>query len=118
MMTRAFLLALAILGTAGAQTYNNATLNAKYYFRELYFVTDSTGNPTDVRSASGAIIFDGKGGYSVIANENVATAAAAPLTISGTYTIASNAAIALTDPLKTSISLNARYTSEVVRSEE
>ena len=114
MTIRAFLLALAFWGVAEAQTYNNASLNTKYYFRELYFVTDGTGNPTDVRSASGAIIFNGKGGYSVIANENVGTGAAAPLTISGTYTIASNAAIAITDPLKTSISLNARYTSEVV----
>jgi uncharacterized protein (TIGR03437 family) len=114
MTTRAFLLALAILSAAEAQTYSNTTLNAKYYFRELYFVTDSTGNPTDVRSASGAIIFDGKGGYSVIANENVGTGAAAPLGVSGNYSLTSNAAVTLTDPLKTSGSLNARYTPEAV----
>jgi len=114
MTTRAFLLVLATLGAASAQTYNNATLNAKYYFRELHFVTDSTGNPTDVRSASGAIIFDGKGGDTVIAYENAGTGTAFPLTANGTYSIASNAAITITDPLNTQVPLNARYTSEAV----
>ncbi len=114
MTTRAFILALALLGVAEAQTYNNATLNAKYYFRELYFATDATGNPTDVRSASGAIAFDGKGGYSIIANENVGIGNAAPLTVSGTYAIASNAAVTISDPLTASGSINARYTAEAV----
>ncbi len=114
MTTRGFLLAFALLGAAEAQTYNNATLNAKYYFRELYFATDTTGNPTDVRSASGAIIFDGKGGYSLIANENVGTGNATPLTTSGTYVISSNAAVAISDPLVSAGSINGRYTAEAV----
>src|SRR5271154_4180958 len=98
MITRAFLLALALLGVAEAQTYNNATLNAKYYFRELYFVTDATGNPTDVRSAAGAITFDGKGGYSIIATENIGIGNSTPLTANGTYAISSNAALTIVDP--------------------
>ena len=80
-MTRAFLIAWALLGVAEAQTYNNATLSGKYYFRELYYATDSTGNPTDIRSASGAINFDGKGGYTVIANENVGVGNATSLSV-------------------------------------
>lgn len=114
MTIRAFLLALAILGVAGAQTYNNASLNTKYYFRELYFVTDQTGNPTDVRSASGAILFDGKGGYNVIAIENIGTANSTPLTVTGTYAIASNAAVTISDPILSAGSINARYTAEAV----
>jgi uncharacterized protein (TIGR03437 family) len=114
MTKRAFLLGLAILGVAQAQTYNNATLNAKYYFRELYFVTDGTGNPTDVRSANGAILFDGKGGYTVIATQNAGIGNSSPLSVNGTYAVSSNAAVAITDPLKTSLSLNARFTSEAV----
>src|SRR5450631_3032098 len=84
MTKRASLLALALLGVAQAQTYNNATLNAKYYFRELYFVTDATGNPTDVRSAGGAIVFDGKGGYSIVATQNIGTGNSTALTVNGT----------------------------------
>jgi uncharacterized protein (TIGR03437 family) len=114
MTIRAFLLALAFLGVAEAQTYNNASLNTKYYFRELYFATDATGNPTDVRSASGAIAFDGKGGYSIIATQNVGTGNSAPLTADGTYAVASNAAITLSDPLLPSGSINARFTAEAV----
>ena len=114
MTIRAFLLALAFWGVAEAQTYNNASLNTKYYFRELYFVTDGTGNPTDVRSASGAIAFDGKGGYSVIATENVGTGNSAALNVSGTYAMASNAAITLSDPLLPSGSINARFSTEAV----
>ena len=114
MINRAFLLALAIPGVAQAQTYNNATLNAKYYFRELYFVTDATGKPTDVRSASGAISFDGNGGYSVNATQNIGTGNPAPLSINGTYTVSSNAALTFADPLKPRKNLNARYTSPAV----
>jgi uncharacterized protein (TIGR03437 family) len=114
MTKRALLLALALLGVAQAQTYNNATLNARYYFRELYFVTDATGNPTDVRSAVGAIIFDGKGGYSVIATENIGNGMATSLTVNSTYSMSSNAALTIADPLKTSLNLNARYTGEAV----
>src|ERR1700683_4703838 len=107
MTTRASFLALAILGVAQAQTYNNATLNAKYYFRELYFATDATGNPTDVRSAVGAIIFDGKGGYSLIATENLGTANSTPLVSNGTYDISSNAALTLVYPIISTLNLNA-----------
>jgi uncharacterized protein (TIGR03437 family) len=114
MTPRALFLACAILGVAQAQTYSNATLNGKYYFRELYFATDSTGNPTDVRSASGAITFDGKGGYFVIANENIGTANAIPLGVNGTYTLGSNAAVTIADPIISSASINARYTAEAV----
>ncbi len=114
MTKRALLLALAILGVAQAQTYNNATLNAKYYFRELYFVTDATGNPTDVRSAVGAILFDGKGGYTLIATQNIGTGNSSPLISSGAYAMSSNASLTITDPLKTTLNLNARYSSESV----
>jgi uncharacterized protein (TIGR03437 family) len=114
MTKRALLIALALLGVAQAQTYNNATLNAKYYFRELYFVTDSAGNPTDVRNAAGALFFDGKGGYSIIATQTIGNGNPSPLTASGTYTLSSNAALAITDPLKTTLNLNARYTAEAV----
>jgi len=114
MNIRALLLALAILGVAEAQTYNNASLNTKYYFRELYFATDATGNPTDVRSASGAVSFDGKGGYSINATENIGTANSVPLTVNGTYAVASNASIKMSDPLISSGSINARFTTEAV----
>src|SRR5579864_2588946 len=114
MTKRALLFASALLGVAQAQTYNNATLNAKYYFRELYFSTDATGNPTDVRSASGAMLFDGKGGYTIIATQNIGTGNTQPLGVNGTYSVASNAAVTITDPLKTSLTLNARFTGEAV----
>jgi uncharacterized protein (TIGR03437 family) len=114
MIRRAIGFVLAISGVAYAQTYNNSTLNARYYFRELLFVTDSNGNPTDVRSASGAITFDGKGGFSLSANQNLGTANSTLINQSGTYSVATNAAVTLTDPLKPALNLNARYTGEAV----
>lgn len=114
MTKRALLIASALLGVAQAQTYSNATLNAKFYFRELYFVTDATGEPTDVRSAAGAITFDGKGGYNVNAIENIGTSANLPLNYNGAYSVASNAAVTIADPLKSTLNLNARYTAEAV----
>src|SRR5215472_2972557 len=113
-MTRAILLAFTLVSAAQAQTYGNPTLNGRYYFRELLFVTDSTGNPTDVRSASGAITFDGKGGYSLSANQNLGIASSTVINQSGTYSVATNAAVTLTDPLKSALNLNARYTGEAV----
>jgi uncharacterized protein (TIGR03437 family) len=114
MIKRASLLAMAILGVAHAQTYNNATLSSIYYFRELYFVTDATGNPTDVRSAVGAITFDGKGNYSINAIENIGTGNSAPLSVKGTYSMSANAALTLVDPFRSTINLNARYTAEAI----
>ena len=114
MTKQTLLIASAILGVAQAQTYNNATLNAKYYFRELYFATDATGKPTDVRSAVGTMIFDGKGGTSVLATSNIGTANSSPLTAGGTYTVASNAAVTIASPLKSTVMLDARYTAEAV----
>ncbi|HEY3840141.1 MAG TPA: IPT/TIG domain-containing protein [Bryobacteraceae bacterium] len=114
MKNRAAFLALALLGVAHAQTYSNATLNTKYYFRELYFSTDATGNPTDVRSAVGAIIFDGKGNYSVNATQNLGIANAAQYTANGTYSVASNASFTMVDPLRSTLTLNARYGAEAI----
>lgn len=114
MKRRAALLAWAVLGVAQAQTFNNAILNGKFYFRELYFATDATGNPTDVRSASGAITFDGNGVYAVIATLNQGTSASTALTMNRTYSVASNASVTIADPIISGNSINARYTAEAV----
>jgi len=114
MTLRAILLAMAMLGAAQAQTYGNSTLNAKYYFHELYFATDATGNPTDVRSANGSISFDGKGGYTLAAYQNIGTGNSTVINQTGTYSVATNAAVTLTDPLDNALNLNARYTGEAI----
>src|SRR5271165_4236606 len=60
------------------------------------------------------ILFDGKGGYTVIATENIGIASSTPLAVNGTYAMGTNAALTITDPILPSGSLNARYTTEAV----
>ena len=46
-------------------TSGNATLNGTYFIRQIHMTgRDSSGRPTRMRSASGPVVFDGKGGYS------------------------------------------------------
>lgn len=114
MINRVLLVALVLTAAAQAQTYNNASLNSKYYFRELYFVTDATGNPTDVRSAVGTITYDGKGGYAISAYQNTGTAPTSLFSATGTYNINAGAVLTMTDPLKGSLNINGRFTTEAV----
>jgi hypothetical protein len=114
---RILALILSLLCSAVAalpQALGNAALSGRYFFRHVQFSTDGSGNVTDARSALGAITFDGAGGYSITGQQVIGTAAAIAFTASGAYTLNSAGAVALANPQKPALSINARYSTEAV----
>ncbi len=96
------------------QMLGNATLSGRYFFRHVQFSTDGSGSVTDARSALGTITFDGAGGYSVTGQQVIGTAAAIAFTASGAYRLNSAGVVALANPQKPALSINARYSTEAV----
>ena len=92
----------AFLGGAFAQTLDNRSLAGRYYFRHLFQAADET------RSLLGALTFDGNGGYTFTGQQNVGSAAASVVTGSGTYTVSPAGMVAMTNPARPSLVLNAR----------
>jgi uncharacterized protein (TIGR03437 family) len=105
-----------LLMAAGAmlcrgQISSNQSLNGKYFFRQVMLVTDgntAAPNVTTSISGEGSITFDGKGNFAVTGQQISGTSAAAALTVSGTYAVSPGGFMTLTNPLNTSVTLNAR----------
>ena len=95
-------------GAAIAQVSTNASLTGKYFFRQVMLITDGTANVTGTYSGSGTITFDGKGTFTATGQMLVGTTPSAALSASGTYTVNPGGFVTLTNPLKTTVSLNAR----------
>jgi len=94
---------------AWGQVSSNQSLSGKYFFRHVMLTTDSSGNLTDSRSASGTITFNGNGGFTFTAQQIVGTNAAAPLTgNNGSYTVKAGGFVTLTNPQKSGVLVNAR----------
>ena len=102
------LLLLCIPFAAVAQPFANATLAGKYHFVQLLTSSSRTGHLLEVQNLGGSITFDGEGRYSVSARRAIGAAAAEPLTVSGTYSLAPNAFLELTNPAQPSVRINAR----------
>src|SRR4051812_1690368 len=101
------LLVAALVAVSG-QVSDNASLTGKYFFRHVLIVTDAAGTATDTRTGFGAITFDGKGNFTLAAQQLVGTAAPTNLTGSGTYTIKPGGFTTLTNPLRSGATINAR----------
>src|SRR6266404_3245115 len=88
-----------------AQVPDNKSLNGKFYFREVQLTTDSG----ETRSLSGAITFDGNGGFKWQGQLLVGQAApAAGNGTNGTYSVKPSGLVTLSDPIRTGATLNAR----------
>jgi len=92
-----------------AQTLGNNTLTGKYYLRHLSVSTDTAENITDIRSLSASITFDGAGAYSFSGEQTVGTAALAPLSGNGTYSVTPAGLVTLTNPQRPAQNINARF---------
>src|ERR1041385_7122987 len=103
---------LGILLAAGiavsAQVSDNGSLTGKYFFRHVLLVADASGAVTDTRTGFGAITFDGKGNFTVAAQQLVGSATPTNLTASGTYTVKPGGFAVLTNPLRSGATINAR----------
>jgi uncharacterized protein (TIGR03437 family) len=93
------------------QISTNQSLNGKYFFRQVLLVTDGStaANVTNTISGEGTITFDGNGNFAVTGQEISGTAAAVSLSVNGTYTINPGGFMTMTNPLKSGVTLNARF---------
>jgi uncharacterized protein (TIGR03437 family) len=81
-------------------TTGNGLLNGTYYFREVVYITDGSGDTTEAVSAYGNIIFSGSGTYTLSgANALESGEGGGPLSASGTYSFGANGYGFFTDPL-------------------
>jgi uncharacterized protein (TIGR03437 family) len=94
-------------GGATAQTLGNGSLTGKYYFVHL-LVTATNSAATDVRSLSGAITFDGNGGYTFTGKLGTGSGAPAAATGSGTYTVNTSGDVTLVNPIRNTLQVTAR----------
>ncbi len=102
-----FLLATAAWG----QISTDQSLTGKYFFRQVMLTTDglATPNVTSTTSGEGTITFDGNGNFAVSGQQISGTAAAVSLTGSGTYAVNPGGFMTMTNPLKTGVTMNARF---------
>jgi uncharacterized protein (TIGR03437 family) len=108
-MTLKCFLCAALLATAAvAQVSTNASLAGKYSFRQVLLITDGTANVTTTTSGSGTLTFDGSGAFTISGQQITGTAVPAALSGSGTYTVKPGGFVTLTNPLRTSATVNGR----------
>ena len=108
---------LVLLWTAillGQAPPTNASLSGKYFVRHVQFMTDANNNVLSAGSILGTIAFDGVSSYSLSGQREVGTGTAAPYTASGTYSVNSDATVALTTPQNSSRAVNARFGAEAL----
>jgi len=93
------------VGQATAQSLDNSgngKLNGTYYFRQVVYFFDSSGNNTDAASLYGNISFDGNGNYSINGSAcdaaNGCTSTATSFTSTGTYVIGASGMGYITSP--------------------
>jgi uncharacterized protein (TIGR03437 family) len=88
------LLLLGALPAAGQawDTTGNGQLNGTYYFREVSYATDQSGDITDGTSAYGNITFSGSGTYTIAVAEvyDVSQGATEQYSLTGTYSISAS----------------------------
>ncbi len=99
---------------APAQTLGNASLNGKFYFRQVSLGTDATGSITDPRSILGTVTFDGAGRFSFTGQQVTGGAAPASQTGSGAYAVDAAGNVQMDSPLRSGDKENARLSGGVV----
>ena len=104
----------ALYGANSLPAVVNASLTGKYFFRQLQFSTDTSGNLTDTRAALGTIQFDGNGNYSLSGSFTEGVGAALSLNVTGTYSVNSPGTMTMTDPLRNSLFMNGRLGAEAL----
>ncbi len=102
--------------TAFTQTTGLSTSNVSgpFYFRNMQFTIDVLGNLLDSRTAQGVMTFNGAGIYTVNALQSIDTAPGTSLTGNGTYSIGSSGIMAIQNPQRNSLYINARLGTEAI----
>ena len=93
---------------ATAQTLDNSALKAKYFFRHVQLVTESTGAISQASSISGSMTFDGAGKLTFQGQQTVGSAPSTTVGGAGTYQVQANGFVSITNPQRSDLLLNAR----------
>lgn len=108
---RAALALLLFAGIALPQTLNNASLTGKYYFAHL-LVTASQGSATSAQSLSGSMTFNGQGAYTYTGKLGSGNGAPSASTGSGTYTVASDGSVTLSNAIRNTLQVRGRLSGD------
>jgi uncharacterized protein (TIGR03437 family) len=98
-------------GFLDAQVLDNSFLNGNYGFRQVLISTTALGAPIDARSIVGVVSFNGSGGFSFDGTRNIGTGGPSTFRGSGSYSVAPNGFVSMTNPLESSATLNLRLGS-------
>jgi uncharacterized protein (TIGR03437 family) len=98
--------AVVICGCAilPADVLSNKSLTGKYSFREVLLVTDAAQTLT----VFGTLTFDGNGGFTYSGQQLTGNAAPASVSNSGTYSVEPSGLATMSDPLRSSTTINVR----------
>ncbi len=99
---------LLIAAAARTQTLDNRSLNGRYFFRHIQLSPDANGAWGGARSMLGTMTFDGAGSLSFTGRQNINTAAAVPVSGSGTYAVTPAGLLTMTNPQQLGGTINAR----------
>src|SRR5262249_35545881 len=111
---RYHLLILGLCGLAGhasAQPLTNASLNAKYYFVHL-LVTAAGGQAANAQNLTGAITFNGTGGYTLTGQQGDGAGALAAKSGAGTYSVAASGSVTISNAIRSNLQLAARLSGD------
>ena len=111
---RAGWIPLLLAASLNAQVLDNHNLTGKYYFRHIMLTTDALGNISDARSLLGAMVFDGAGHFTYTSQQAIGLAVATPQNGNGSYTMSPAGFVVMTNPQRTTLSVNARYGAEAI----
>lgn len=114
MRARPFALFLTLCAAASAQTLSNASLNGKYFARHVQFSTDANNVVTDARSIIGVFQFNGAGAYTFTGQQAILSNSALSFSTSGTYSVTSGGTATISNPQKSTLTINARIGTEAV----
>ena len=108
-------MAFAVLtAAANAQVSTNATLNGKYFFRQVALQTGASVTISQTQSGSGTLVFDGNGTFTVNGIQLAGTTPSTPFSGTGTYTVTQGGYVTLSNPLLPGVTVNARLGADGV----
>ncbi len=96
------------------QVLDNNFLNGRYGFRQVLVSTNASGQPIEARSIVGILSFDGRGNFSFQGTRNTGNNAPASLSGAGSYSVASNGFVGMSNPLDSNSTLNAKLGSGIL----
>ena len=100
------ILACLVPFSANGQVLDNSALSGKYYF--VHILAQVSGGTASARNLGGSITFDSNGGFSFDGELGAGADAPQAASGSGSYSVAENGFVTLTNPISNSLEINAR----------